>query len=181
VPLCTPSLRPSGQPPKRCRRLSCDRPLMRKNLQTWLGLRGQCYCPPARPTLLLLKELLCILCIRRGVSCSQRGDGEEHRHKLRHRLCHELGHRLRHKSRLGASSWLRSLHPQAACSTARTNGVTDANRWVSHARVKRSDQSCRRHHSQKRFVQGCCSICIVCSSVTDSEHRSIKSRSRLEA
>ena len=49
----------------------------------------------------------------------------------------------------------RSLHPVG---TFGTNDTTDANRWVSHARVKRSDQSCRRRHSQTQFVQRCCAI-----------------------
>ena len=149
-----------------------------KNSQTWCGLRtGEVLLPAARPTLLLLKELLCI---RRGVSCCHRADnrseGDEDRYKLRHGLRHRLRHRLRLWHPHGCALSI----PETVSSTVITNGATDANRWISHARVKRSDQSCSRRHSQDRFVQGCCLLRDRSHQrCTESDHRGMKSRSRL--
>jgi hypothetical protein len=107
--------------------------------------------PAARPTLLLFKELLCI---RRGLSgghrADKRGPGDEHRHKQRREVRHR--HLHLHSFFICIASFSRFL--RTGCCTTKTNDGARANRWVSHARVKRSDQSCMRRHSQDRFVQG---------------------------
>jgi len=187
VPLRTPSLCPSGQPlPKRFSQPHSQSVDLRAKLANLVrASHREVLLPAARPTLLLLKELLCI---RRGVSCSHRADnrseGDEDRYKLRHGLRHRLRlrlrHRLRHRLRLWHPHGCALSIPETVSSSVITNGATNANRWVSHARVKRSDQSCRRRHSHDRFVQGCCLLRDRSHRrCTESDHRGMKSRSRL--
>jgi len=149
VPLATPSLRPCGRPlPSAVGTSPAIDHSLSGNSQTWPAR----HAAVTRPTLLLLKELFC-LC--RGVSCSHRADKPVRAISADTNLDANLDLGIFMVAFMGRVHGPRSLHPVG---TFGTNDTTDANRWVSHARVKRSDQSCRRRHSQTQFVQRCCAI-----------------------
>jgi hypothetical protein len=171
VPLATPPLRPCGRPlPSAVGTSPAIDHSLSGNSQTWPAR----HAAVTRPTLPLLKELLC-LC--RGVSCSHRADKPVRAISADTNLDANLDLGIFMVAFMGRVHGPRSLHPVG---TFGTNDTTDANRWVSHARVKRSDQSCRRRHSHDRFVQGCCLLRDRSHRrCTESDHRGMKSRSRL--
>jgi len=124
--------------PQRCPSLSCDRPL---TLETRYLLRVTRTVTAHHPTNAPVAQRALLHSSRRVLRPSRR------QARTRRRTSTPIS------IRASTSSWLRLSIPQAGVLYVKSNGGAGANRCVSHARVKRSDQSCTLRDSQNRFVR----------------------------